>query len=167
MPTARRQIERRVRACLAVVISGLVLSGLTALPLTSEARVLDGWAGPGTPLGERWPDLARWLHALHVGLADNDVRYPFIAYGTDWLAFAHLVIALAFVGPWRDPVRNAWVVDFGLLACVLVVPFAFAAGGLRGIPWFWRGLDALFGVCGAVPLLLAQRWIRELGRSDS
>jgi len=37
--------------------------------------------------------------------------YPFIAYGTDWLAFAHFVIAIAFIGPWRDPVRNVWVVE--------------------------------------------------------
>ncbi|SCF41963.1 hypothetical protein [Micromonospora mirobrigensis] len=32
-------------------------------------------------------------------------------YGTDWLAFAHLVLAVAFWGPLRDPVRNVWVVQ--------------------------------------------------------
>ena len=29
-----------------------------------------------------------------------------IAYGTDWLAFAHITIAVAFLGPLKDPVRN-------------------------------------------------------------
>jgi hypothetical protein len=67
---------------------------------------------------------------------------PFIACGTDWLAFAHLVIAIAFWGPVRDPVRNIWVVQFGMTACLAVV-----AGPVRGIPWWWWQLiDISFGV---------------------
>ena len=34
--------------------------------------------------------------------------YPLLAYGTDWLAFSHLVLAVVFLGAWRDPVRNRW-----------------------------------------------------------
>jgi hypothetical protein len=29
--------------------------------------------------------------------------YPFLAYGTDWLAFAHIVIAVFFIGPLVKP----------------------------------------------------------------
>ena len=63
------------------------------------------------------PGLLAWLNRVHEGLAVNNRAYPFLAYGTDWLAFAHLVIAVAFIGPWRDPVRNRWVIEFGLIAC--------------------------------------------------
>jgi hypothetical protein len=33
------------------------------------------------------------------------------------IAFAHLAIAIAFIGPYIDPVRNKWVITFGLIAC--------------------------------------------------
>ena len=59
---------------------------------------------------------------------------PFLGYGTDWLAFGHFVIAIVFIGPLRDPVKTVWVVEFGMIACVLVVPFALVMGGVRGIP---------------------------------
>jgi hypothetical protein len=32
--------------------------------------------------------------------------HPWLAYGTDWLAFAHIVIAVFFIGPFVDPVQN-------------------------------------------------------------
>jgi hypothetical protein len=59
-----------------------------------------------------------------------------LAYGTDWLAFAHLVIAIAFLGPLKDPVRNIWVVEFGMIACLLVIPLALICGPIRGIPFY-------------------------------
>jgi hypothetical protein len=37
------------------------------------------------------------------GLAVSYHRYPWLAYGTDWLAFGHITIAVAFAGPIRDP----------------------------------------------------------------
>jgi hypothetical protein len=58
-------------------------------------------------------------------------------YGTDWLAFAHLVIAVAFWGPLRDPVRNIWVIEWGMIACVGIVPLALFAGPVRDIPLWW------------------------------
>jgi hypothetical protein len=88
--------------------------------------------------------------------------YPFLAYGTDWLAFAHLAIAVAFVGPLRDPVRNKWVLQFGVLACAGVVPLALIAGAVRGIPVFWRVGDCCFGVFGCMPLVLCLRYVRRL-----
>jgi len=69
---------------------------------------------------------------------------------------------VAFVGPWRDPVRNVWVVDFGLIGMRLVVPFALIAGAVRGIPLYWRLIDCGFGVIGCVPLLVCRRLIAQL-----
>lgn len=97
-------------------------------------------------------------------LVDIDVRYPFIPYGFDWLAFGHLVIAVAFVGPLRDPVRNVWVIHFGMIACLMVVPFALLMGPLRGIPFGWRLIDCLFGIGGLLPLWLCLRDVRALER---
>ena len=141
----------RVRLWLVVFVAGLVVSGVTAFPLEAEtrllARVLDG----------------DWFDRVHEAVAHTNDDYPFMAYGTDWLAFAHLVIAVAFWGPIRDPVRNVWVVHWGMISCAAVVPLALIAGTVRGIPWGWRLIDISFGVIGIVPLLFAQRGIRELG----
>jgi hypothetical protein len=78
------------------------------------------------------------------------------------LAFAHLVIAVAFWGPLRDPVRNVWVVQFGMLACAGIIPLALICGPIRGIPFAWTCLDLSFGVFGLLPLLMAYRHIRTL-----
>ena len=68
--------------------------------------------------------------------------------GFDWLAFAHVVIAILFIGVLRDPVRNIWVVEFGMIACILILPFAFVMGHERGIPLWWQLIDCSFGVFG-------------------
>jgi hypothetical protein len=77
------------------------------------------------------------------------------------------MIALVFVGALRDPVRNRWLFDFGLIACLLVVPFALIFGAWRGIPLWWRLIDCSFGVLGFVPLWLCRRWTIELEKSNS
>src|SRR4051812_41374297 len=98
---------------------------------------------------------------------ENRRRPGGAGYGTDWLAFAHLVIAVAFWGPLRDPVRNIWVVHFGMIACVAVVPLALIAGPIRGIPWWWQLIDISFGAVGIIPLLFAERGIRRLARQTA
>jgi hypothetical protein len=153
---------RRIRFWLTVVVVGLVVSGVTAFPLELETRYL---RRVDTPLDRFAPVLVGWVARVHQGLADTGQRYPFIAYGTDWLAFAHLMIAVAFWGPLRDPVRNVWVVQFGMLACAGIVPLALICGQVRGIPLFWTSVDLSFAVFGLVPLLLAYRHIRVLSCS--
>jgi hypothetical protein len=147
----------RIRVCLAVVIAGLVVSGVTAFPLEAEV----GWFARHLA-GVQLPGLVGWLNRVHEALATTNGAYPFLAYGTDWLAFAHLVIAVAFLGPWRDPVRNKWVIEVGLIACVGVLFLALIAGPVRGIPFYWRMIDCSFGVVGAVPLMICLRDIRRL-----
>lgn len=152
----------RVRVLIVLFIVGLVFSGLTAFPLITEVRFLRQYWGAGTIVGEAIPTLAVWLEKVYVGLRDTSEKHPFLFYGTDWLAFAHLVIAVAFLGPLRDPVRNRWVIQFGMIACVLVIPFAIVAGALRGIPLFWRSIDCLFGVVGFLPLWFADQAVANL-----
>jgi hypothetical protein len=160
MTTATDPSLRKIRLWLCLFIVGLVLSGLTAFPLETELRLLTSVLPDADQ--PRPSVLTQWILAVRDALADTNARYPFMAYGTDWLAFAHLVIAIAFLGPLRDPVKNVWVVDFGLIACACVIPLALIAGQVRGIPWWWRFLDCSFGVFGAIPLLIVRRMIGRL-----
>jgi hypothetical protein len=162
-PTYDKRLLRRVRWLLAIVIAGLVLSGVTAFPLQWELEVLTRVLGIAGGEGQ-FPHggLFWWLAHVRDGLRATYAAYPFVAYGTDWLAFAHLVLALLFIGPWRDPVKNLWVIDFGLMACALVIPLALICGAMRGIPFYWRWIDCSFGVLGAVPLWLARRATLQL-----
>jgi hypothetical protein len=166
MPTPEQAAHlRRIRIWLAVFIAGLILSGLTAFPLEGETARLDRAfhvAPVAPPAGE--PALHTWLRRVHTAIAANNREFPFMAYGTDWLGFAHLVIAIAFFGPLVDPVRNKWVLVFGVIACAGVLPLALIAGAVRGIPLFWRLIDCSFGVLGVIPLLICLRDVRALER---
>ena len=156
---------RRIRIWLALFIVGLVLSGLTAFPLERELAVVNHLAGiPSAAPAGCEPALHTWLRRVYEGVSDTNRRFPFMAYGTDWLAFAHLVLAVAFIGPLRDPVRNKWVLTFGVIACAGVVPLALIAGSVRGIPLYWRLIDCSFGVFGAVPLLVCLGYVHRLER---
>jgi len=157
-------LQCRIRVLLGIFIAGLVVSGATAIPLESELKLLVQIAGAGG--NAEHSGFAAWLLKVRDALVATNARYPFIAYGTDWLAFAHFVIAVAFIGPWRDPVRNVWVVEFGMIACVLVVPFALVMGSVRGIPFGWRLIDCSFGVFGIIPLWFCWRLIKQLAKAN-
>jgi hypothetical protein len=157
---------RRIRVLLGLFIVALVASGLTAFFLPWELRLLTERFGEGTRLAAAFPRLAWWLAYVRQGLEASRRDWPFLAYGTDWLAFAHLVIAVAFWGPLKDPVKNIWVVEFGMIACLLVIPLALVCGPIRGIPWFWRLIDCSFGAVGLLPLWMARRMILKLAASQ-
>lgn len=147
---------RSIRRWLVFFMMALLLSGLTAVPLEWGTSWL---AGSVAPWGDPW---AQWASYAAEAVAHVGSTYPMLFYGTDWLAFAHVVIALAFVGPYRDPVRNKWVIEWGLWCCALVLPLAFLWAPVRDIPFFWRCVDASFGVIGAVPLWLVWRRIGSM-----
>jgi hypothetical protein len=159
---------RRIRFWLGVFIAGLVFSGLTAIPLESELSWLSSTLHKGwmRPIAES-TQLLPWIERVYDALRTTDASYPFLAYGTDWLAFAHFVIAIAFAGPYIDPVRNKWLITWGLIACAGVIPLALIAGPIRGIPFPWRLIDCSFGIIGSVPLLLSRRSIRVLEREQA
>jgi hypothetical protein len=153
---------RKIRRWLTVFIVGLVLSGITAFALQTELDWLTFALRRTLAPAAQHGGLLRWIEEVRAALTETNARYPFLAYGTDWLAFAHLVIAVAFIGPYLDPVRNKWVVVFGLIACAGVIPLALIAGHLRGIPLWWRWIDCSFGILGCVPLLICWRDIKRL-----
>ena len=154
---------RRYHIILGLFILGLVMSGITAFPLHHELDLLAGMLGVDQFSPQTAPhDLGRWVLTVRDGLHTMYAEHPWIAYGTDWLAFAHLVLAVFFIGPWRDPVRNVWVLQAGVIACVLVLPLALICGPLRGIPFYWRLIDCSFGVLGALPLLWCLRLVKRM-----
>jgi hypothetical protein len=138
-------------------IIGLVLSGATAIPLVSEvdalAKAFD--VKQATTLGS-------WLLKVQTALHSVSEQHSFLFYGTDWLAFGHFVIAIAFIGALRDPVRNQWLFTFGMISCALLIPYAFIFGTIRGIPLWWRLIDCSFGIFGIVPLALCKAWAARL-----
>jgi hypothetical protein len=123
---------RAIRFWLALFIAGLILSGVTAFPLETELRWLQSVLEiPALRSFAEHTHLLPWITRVYDALSKTNEQYPFLAYGTDWLAFAHLVIAIVFIGPYIDPVRNKWVITFGLLACGGVLPLALIAGHRR------------------------------------
>ncbi|ANP49795.1 hypothetical protein J2Z21_004694 [Streptomyces griseochromogenes] len=157
----RAALLKGIRVWLVSFVVCLVLSGATAFPLVHELRwtedVLRSLSVP-----EHLPGLMHWISRARQGLDTVDAKYPFVLYGTDWLAFAHLVIAVGFYGPYRDPVRNIWVVEFGMIACAGIIPLALICGPVRGIPFWWSLIDMSFGVFGIIPLYVVRQKIKRL-----
>ena len=159
-------LRHRIKLLTWLFIIGLFLSGATAIPLVTEldwlARLTGAQQLVQGPASTNAPDWAAWLVKVQSTLHETGDKNPILFYGTDWLAFGHFVIAIVFIGALRNPVRNRWLFDFGLIACVLVIPYALVFGGLRGIPFWWRLIDCSFGVFGFIPLWFCRKWVIEL-----
>ncbi len=132
---------RAIKRLLLLFIVSLFISSVTAIPVDGQLSFLLNYTTGGT-------SLHTWLEKVLLAYREVNKAHPFLFYGYDWLAFAHFVLAILFIGPYKDPVKNIWVIQFGLIASVLVIPFAFIAGHFRGIPFGWRLIDCSFGVIG-------------------
>jgi hypothetical protein len=133
----------------------LFLSGVTAIPIDAELTFMQHFF-PGDTL------IHQWLSDVLMAYRETSRDHSFLMYGYDWLAFAHLILAILFIGPYRDPLRNIWVIQFGLIACVLIIPLALIAGPVRGIPLGWRLVDCSFGVFGFIPLWICYAKTKQL-----
>lgn len=146
---------RIVKKLLLFFIVCLFLSGLTAIPIEWQlSQVLKYVPADGS--------LHVWLQKVLAAYGQMKQQAPFLVYGYDWLAFAHFVLAILFIGAYRDPLKNIWVIEFGMIACALVIPFAFVAGHFRSIPVGWRFIDCSFGVTGFIVLLVCYRQLQYI-----
>jgi len=150
--------KTEIKKWLSFFMAVLFISGLTAMPVQGEINFLCKWT-------EDIHFIQPWMHKLNEGINTTATNYPFLFYGYDWLAFAHFVLAILFIGPLKDPVKNIWVIEFGIIACLLIIPFALIAGSLRGIPFWWRMVDCSFGIIGIFPLMICYRKIKRLENS--
>jgi hypothetical protein len=53
-----------------------------------------------------------------------------------------------------------------MIACVLILPFAFVMGHQRGIPLWWQLIDCSFGVFGIIPLWYVRNLILQLEKQQ-
>lgn len=151
----KRKDIKSIRRLLAFFISALFLSGLTAIPVAPElSYLLNFFSRDGF--------MYYWLQKVLSAYISVSEEHPYLLYVYDWLAFAHFVLAILFIGPYRNPVKNIWVVEFGLIACLLIFPLAFIAGHFRGIPIGWQLIDCSFGVFGFIPLWICHNKIKKL-----
>jgi len=155
-PLSEKTLRLRIRLLLILFIIGLVLSGITAFPIETQlAMAVDNIS--------IFPFfLQEWITKVYHAVKSTNDAYPFLSYGTDWLAFAHIVIAVAFIGPLKDPIRNIWILQFGMIACAMVIPLALIAGPIRQIPFYWQLIDCSFGVFGIIPLYICYKMIKKL-----
>lgn len=141
----------KLLSCLFILC--LVLSGITAFPLKSEIIFLQSHI--------HWfnDSLSGWINQV----ADAINQTPdIILYGTDWLAFAHLVIAVFFIGVFKNPIKNKFIVEAAIFACNAVFPLALIMGPIRGIPFFHQLIDCSFGLIGLIPLLIIYKKIKQI-----
>lgn len=144
-------------------IIGLVISGVTAFPLLWELRLLSELLGVGSATSpEEYSGLRFWILTVRHGLEVTYAEFPWIAYGTDWLALGHLVIAGFFVGPLIHPLSSRATIYTGIVACLAVIPLAMICGPIRGIPFYWRLIDCSFGVLGIIPLVYCLKQIKRM-----
>jgi hypothetical protein len=129
---------KKIKTLIIVFIIGLILSGITAFPLETELELLYNW------IPSHFPGY-NWIEKVYKGIEETNVKYPFMAYGTDWLAFAHIAIAVFFIGVYKDPLKNIWIIEASMIISILIFPLAFIAGSIRGIPFYWQLIDCSFG----------------------
>lgn len=161
MKASAIQLKKQIKVLIWLFIIGLILSGITAFPIESELAIAYRYIHIFPPT------LQYWFSKVYQGIQETNINYPFISYGTDWLAFAHLVIAVIFIGPLKDPVKNIWVIQFGMIACVMIFPLALIAGPIRGIPFYWQVIDCSFGIIGIIPLYICYNKIKILEAMSS
>lgn len=156
MNTEEQKLRLHSKIYICTIIVGLAISGLTAFPLETEMAYLFKYSRilPSS--------LQIWIGTVNQALKATNSRYPFLSYGTDWLAFAHIMLAVLFIGPLNDPIKNKWVIEFGIICCIAIIPLALIAGNIRHIPVFWQIIDCSFGIIGIIPLILCRINVKKI-----
>jgi hypothetical protein len=105
-----------------------------------------------------------WLNKVYSGVVDTYGKYPFLFYGYDWLAFAHLVIAALFYGIYKDPVRNKFILSLGnvLLLHRYNSTCIYLRKHKRYSKFITYLVDCSFGVIGIIPLYVCRRFVLQL-----
>lgn len=144
---------KRIRRVTGIFIILLLLSGITAFPLVTEVNFMVANIQAFPAFFHPW--IYKVFESVH--------KTPSIVlYGTDWLAFAHIIISLFFIGVYQNPVRNKFIVDVGMMACIGIIPLAFICGPIRHIPFYHQLIDCSFGLFGIIPLFYIKRKINLL-----
>jgi hypothetical protein len=144
---------KTIRQTLILFILLLLLSGITAFPLKAETQFL-------VNIREMFPEvLQNWILIVHESVWNTP---DIVLYGTDWLAFAHIVIALFFIPVYFNPIRYKANLIVAMTACIGVFFPAFICGPIRGIPFFHQLIDCSFGLTGFLLLWFIYKKINSV-----
>lgn len=144
---------KTIRTHLALFMMILMLSGITAFPVQTEIDFLYKNLSS-------FPTLFRdWITSLHANIHSTP---SVMLYGTDWLAFAHIIITFFFIPVFIYPVKHKANLFVGMSACVLVFPLAFICGPIRNIPFFHQLIDCSFGAIGILYLYFILQKVNKL-----
>ena len=148
---------KKIRITILSFVVLLVLSGVTAFPLRTEMEFLMHHKNC-------FPDyLGQWIEEVYDAVL---ITPDLILYGTDWLAFAHIIISLFFIPVYIHPVKYKANVVVAMCACLAVFPLAFVCGPIRGIPFFHQLIDCCFGIGGIIMLYFLYKKINLLERAS-
>ena len=146
-----KKLILKIRVLVLFYIFALFFWGITAFPIETELKIICGLLGISLDASpDVYTGFTGWIATVTNAVIDTNHNYPFLSYGTDWLAFSHLVIAVAFI------------VYFAMIACAGVIPLALICGTIRGLPLWWRLIDCSFCVFGLIPLYFLHVYIKRL-----
>ncbi|MDX2174289.1 MAG: hypothetical protein SFY56_14400 [Bacteroidota bacterium] len=147
----------QIRIVLVLFITLLILSGVTAFPVKSEIAYLMNHLN--------WFPvyLQEWIIKVNTSIQQTP---DIMLYGTDWLAFAHIIISIFFIPVYINPTKYKVNLIIGMAACILVFPLAFVCGPVREIPFFHQLIDCCFGVFGFLFLWIVYRKINVLSNNQ-
>lgn len=153
---------RKIRFYLILFFLGILFGLHTVVFVEIETAFFVKYLGPDTFMENALPVISAWIETLHTSITESYSAYPVMAYCMDWLSYACVVFALFIIGAIKDPVRNIWIIQVYMMACILATLLPFIVGPLRGIPVFWRFVDGSFGIMGFILLFPAYRLTKEL-----
>lgn len=145
--------KTNIQITLIVFMTILILSGITAFPIKTEIYFL-------SQIQNLFPSfIQEWISKITFFIYCTPSP---MFYGTDWLAFAHIVISLFFIPVYRNPVKHQANLQIGMIACLGVFPLAFICGPIREIPLSHQLVDCSFGVVGFIVLYFINHQINRL-----
>jgi hypothetical protein len=163
----RDKTLRRIRLYLIVFFFGILFGLHTVAFVEIETAYFARFLGYGTFMEDILPSAASWIENLHHTITEVYKTYPVMAYCMDWLSYACLVFAWFTIGAIKNPVRNIWIIQVYMIACILAAMLPFIVGPFRGIPLFWRFIDCSFGIIGFLLLFSAYRLTKQLQVNQS
>ncbi|MCF7955562.1 MAG: hypothetical protein K9M75_07160 [Phycisphaerae bacterium] len=163
----QKKTLKKIRRYLIIFFLGILFSLHTVLFVEVETAFLVKHLGHGTSMEQKLPFVSAWIENLYTSVKETYTNYPVIAYCMDWLSYACVVFAIFMIGAIKDPVKNIWIIQTYMLACLLAAALPFIAGPFREIPIFWRCLDGSFGLIGFFVLLMPYKLTKSLSSSQT
>ena len=163
----QKKTLKKIRIYLVIFFLGILFSLHTVLFVEVETAFFVKHLGPGTAMEQKLPIVSEWIENLYISVKETYTNYPAIAYCMDWLSYACVVFAIFMIGAIKDPVKNIWIIQAYMLACLLAAALPFIAGPFREIPIFWRFLDGSLGVIGFFVLLMPYKLTKSLASSQT